>query len=189
MRNSLVVSSLTAILSLFVASQAWAGCESVFLPDLSGPENVQTAGAIPITILVPPLEQTPAGEGLYPFTVVTAADGTVTVYQTVGTEAKHVRQWTGIARVSMVSWFHDMPYDFPKRTVQVIAYLTLPNTAPPGVEPTWAFRIPMQFDASVTANLALSTPINLGEVYNVGIINHSPWVIGINFQLVMQLCH
>ncbi len=178
---------LVCLLALPV--RAFGACESVFLPDLAGPENVQNLGAIPITMLVPPLAQTPGGEGLYPFTLVTTPEGTVTVYQQVGEPEKRVRQWTGVTRVSMVSWFHEMPYDFPKRTVQVVAYLTLPNTAPPDTAPTWAYRIPMQFDATVTANLALSTPINLGETYNVGVINRSPYVIGLNLQVLMQLCH
>lgn len=174
------------LVSLLLARSASAACESVFLPDLAGLVGVAALG-IPTAFAVPPLDQTPGGTGLYPFTVLTTVDGVVSVIQTVGDANKAIRQWTGVTRVSLVFWFHAVDYDLPKGQVLAVGYKTLPHQATSG-EPTWAYRMTQRMDMVMPANFALSSPLQLGEFWNVGVLNHLPYTVWVNLQIEMSLC-
>lgn len=133
-------------------------CQTVYLPDMAPPEGVPTAG-IDHTFPVPDNDY----PIMYPFDLssVREANGawTVHVTQLVGHPSKALRTWRNVQSVSLISY---MAFVYPYRwtatpnvwefadahgvwrrgvpNATFLLYETLPNTAAPGVVPSWAYR-------------------------------------------------
>jgi hypothetical protein len=191
---------LALTLTLTAASTAGAACFNVYLPDLAPPAGVPT-GVIAAEFPVAPTTTAL----FYPFNVLLDTAGHLTVTQEVGVgdPSNARRTWSNVTRVSLVSW---MSYFKPavsyagedyaadaagqwRRTednMVLLGYETLANSAPAGVEPTWAFRT----DWRVTArrfNSAMSTPVNPGTGWNIGV--YAPGGIqALGLQVKMQVC-
>lgn len=177
-------------------------CESVFLPDLNGPIT-EAVTQIPTQVLVPPVTETLNSEGLYPFHVITAANGDVAIRQTVGHPSKAYRVWTGIRQVSLVFWMHAFdlwPYQgqewflggdgqahvWQKDAVYLVGYKTLPTSQPPGQQ-TGAYRTTQRM-TGVQENFALSSPVQLGEQWNMAIVNTHPVGLWVHLQIEARVC-
>lgn len=197
---------LLLVFLLFGAvAQAQQVCETVYLPDLAPLEGVQTT-EIRDSFPVPPTATLP--DLYYPFNLVTRKElngsGTVEVTQTVGDPAKAHRMWTNVTSVSLVSW---MSGSYPNTKVLgedyaqdaagifrrmedhmiLLGYTTLPNSAPPGVIPTWAYRTDHRV-ASANYNAAMSKPVQLGEGWNVGVFAPNG-MLSLRLQIEARICY
>ena len=157
------------VLACALPASAQPRCSSVFLPDLSLGEGIPVAD-ISRTFYVPP------GGIFYPFHVNTWSDGTVQVMQHVGTLAERV--WTQVSSVSLVFWYSTIH----SPGIRLIGYKTL-TFVWSGIEPTWAYRFTQQVTQAET-NMALSTPIQLGERWTIGIVG-AGWV---DLQVEARIC-
>lgn len=192
--------TLALLLLLLLPVPSRAACVNVYLPDLAPPDGVPT-GVIQTTFPVPPTTV----QLFYPFNVTLDTAGTLVVTQEVGQNAAmRYRSWSGVTRVSLVSW---MSYVNPSATwngddygadygglwrrmedsMLLLGYETLTHgPLPVGVEPTWAFREDWRV-ATRRFNAAMSTPLNPGTGWNVGV--YAPYGIqALGLQIKMQVC-
>lgn len=187
---------LLLFLMLAVTRRAEA-CFNVYLPDLAPPAGQQVA-AITTTFPVP----ASTTSLFYPFNVTLDNAGTLTVTQTVGDPSKMLRTYTGVTRASLVSW---MSFFYPTqwtggfeyapdrtgvyRKIQdsmiLLGYETM-GLQPPGQELTWLFRSDWRV-AQGAMNAAMSTPLNPGTSWNVGI--WAPYGMqALGLQIKLQVC-
>lgn len=173
-------------------------CQTVYLPDLAPPDGVPTAG-IAHTFRVGPGTERPDANGqpypiFYPFDLssVREADGswTVNVVQLVGPAHNALRRWRNVQSVSLISI---MAFVYPHRTTTsggwefvnasgqwtagvpngtFLLYQTMPNSAPAGVVPSWAYRFDDRSWAP-TMGRALSDRLEKYAGWNVGIYAES----------------
>lgn len=196
---------LIALLSLLLATVPAAAqpqCETVYLPDLAGPTN-EPVTAIATHVYVPPVAETTNSEGLYPFHVLTTPAGDVAVTQVVGHVSKAVRYWGAVKSVSLVFWMHDVDrwtyaghtwvwggdqaaHVWEPHRLYLIGYKTLPTTAPLGQQTPW-YRTTHRFQ-DPTANLAVSTPVQLGEQWNVALVNTNAFGLWVHLQIEARIC-
>ncbi len=171
-------------LGLAVPAIAQPGCLTVMLPDLGPDDNVPLTGGIATGFLVPPAASQLAG-AFYPFTLYSEANGTTTIEQFVGAKPKRV--FSNVASISLVYWlsFYENALPMP---LTFVGYKTLVNSVPLGTgEPTWAFRITQKFDRPLDSQ-SLSTPVQLGEQWNVSIENPLPYPVWANLQIEARIC-
>ncbi len=188
------------MLTLLLALALQPLCETVFLPDLADPGPTS---AIMTKVYVPPVAETPNSEGLYPFHVVTTSAGDVSVTQVVGHSSKALRYWGGVRIVSLVFWMHDVDrwtyngqswtlggdqqaHPWEPHRLFLIGYKTLPTSAPPGQQ-TQFYRTTHRL-TEPSSNFALSTPIQLGEQWNVALINTNAWGVWVHLQIEARIC-
>jgi hypothetical protein len=187
--------------------EAQPGCVTVLLPDLAPSAGTPTA-SIASSVLIAPVQ---GGNFAYPFNLVTKANGTVYVSQTVGQPWAAFRQWTGVRSVSIVSWYSAMHgwqspadygpfyvwdaigqqahvYDPGSERIRFFGYKQLPTTLPAdGSEPTWAYRTTMGVTER-RKNDAMSLPIQLGETWNVGVMNTLAFPVWVDLQIEARIC-
>ena len=176
-------------------------CQTVYLPELAPLEGVPTAG-IAHTFPVGPASSRPDANGnpypiFYPFDLSSVresnGDWTVHVTQLVGPPSRALRTWHHVQSVSLISY---MAFVYPYRTTQYgwefvdaagqwktgvpngtfLLYETLPNSAPAGVVPSWAYR----FDDRTW------TPTN-GRALSDRLEKYAGWNIGIYAESGMQM--
>lgn len=176
------------VVALVLASTpcfAQPGCHTEMLPDL-GPFSLDTpiTGPIVTGFMVPPMAE--AGP-FYPAVLWAKPDGTGSIDQPLGVGEKRSRPYTNITRVSLVWWRTE--YFAPEGSVKVFAYKVLPSSTPIGVypNPTGAFRETGNFSHQ-EENKNLSTPVQLGEVWNFHVENWNAYPIYFVAQIEASIC-
>lgn len=168
MKVRTILITLLWLVTYAVTATAQPGCKTVYLPDLNPADGVSTP-SIAGAFIVPPGVTQPAG-AFYPVHLHSTTGGLVNIKQMVGEAWARERWFRNVSSVSLVWWSSEFDPAFVG-WFTINGYQILPNSAPAGVEATWAFHEHVPLVKTPQASFNLSMPIQLGEDWNFSVKN------------------